>query len=1027
MTAGRTAFEKWTWRQRGWLLLPFFAIPLIGVLLLNQSRRDKEALYLAQYSQELSTLYRSSLETYGKATALLVHETIERPEIRQIMAEASRRPLEQQTPYRAQLYRLLFTSYRGLKEQGFRQLHFQTADGRSFLRFHDPEKFGDPLLDIRPSIRLAQQERMPVKGFEAGRVKSGFRFVFPLLENDQLVGSVETSVGFRTLRETMSQLDPSREFYMVLARDLTLNTLFSSERSLYGDTPLHPDFLIEDPMVKLPDSPAPPSADVQRINRILGTRGEVLEGMREFREFSLIVTLDSQPWVVSLLPVHDVTGRATAYIASYAQAPFVGILRDEFRNNLMLLAAMFSGLLFLLIRLLNSRDRLAQEQRNLVAITETMGDGLYVLDADGKVVLVNAAALSLIGYTHQELIGRIGHDLFHRHSLEGPTPLAECPIYRTVRAGEHFFGEERFSRRDGSSFMVEVSSTPLYADGKISGSVTAFRDITQRKADEARLHAAIAQAEAANQAKSAFVANMSHEVRTPMNGILGLTSLALETELNATQRQYLELVQQSAESLMTILNDVLDFSKMEAGHMQLEQTPFALRELALGACRVLATRAAEKGLEMIIDVDPAVPEHLQGDPGRLRQVLLNLIGNAIKFTEQGEVILRIEPENRVAPAGHLRFSVIDSGIGIPPEKQVSIFEAFGQADVSVTRRFGGTGLGLTICRQIVRMMGGELVVDSTPGQGSCFHFVACLETTADAPPAHGEKQGGLWLLAVGNDRLRNTLAQHLRGDGRQVVLCPDAEALNALLEQSSGHDENGRYDVLVAEQAWLPQTPEMMSRFRSGIRPGAVVLALASMRSHDNEPRRGFASREISKPVLAECLTRAVNEVIKRDRDGDDRRAWKGSTSDAAVPPGTVQGLDILLVEDNPINQRLATLLLEKQGHRISIAQHGEEALARLSAERFDLTLMDVQMPVLDGLEATRRLRQREAEQKLPRMPVIAMTANAMVGDREDCLAAGMDGYISKPIQWQALAGEVARVIGQPSPPAPTDDANPMA
>ena len=995
-----------------WALLAFLALPLIGTWLLHNSQLEKQRLHEEQHIQALSTIYEASLQTYAKATSILFFERIKQEEVLRLMDAASHTRGEAQIPYRARLYRLLAPSYRNLRQLGIRQLHFQTADGNSFLRFHEPQKYGDNLLAIRPSIRKALQTRQAVQGFEAGRVKSGFRFVHPLLDGERLLGSVETSIGFRVISDAMHQLQPSREFHFVLAKATTLPVLFESERWLYGESDIHPDFLVEDPQVVLPDSPPAPSPVLKAINRKLYRMPEVRKGMDDFRAFSISLGIDEQPWVISFLPIKDVSGLSSAYILSYTPAPYIDVLRREFLTQLALMLVTLGILLFLLLRLIKSRERVVREQRNLVAVTETMGDGLYVLDEYGRVMLINAAALQLLGFARQDLVGQVGHYLFHRHGDQGCGPLDECPIYRNVKQGKHFFGEEQFSRADGSPLPVEVSSTPLYDGRRIAGSVTAFRDITRRKADELQLRQAMADAEAANQAKSAFLANMSHEIRTPMNGILGLTALTLDSELDATQRQYLELVRQSAESLMLILNDILDFSKMEAGRMVLEVTPFRLRELALGTARVLAARAAEKGLEVLVDIAPEVPDALLGDPGRLRQVLLNLIGNAIKFTEHGEVTLRIALATTGKNPCRLRLAVIDTGIGIDHAKQSTIFEAFGQADASVTRRFGGTGLGLTISREIVRLMGGELAVDSTPGAGSNFHFELEFPLAEDGdagpPPAPEAGIDSLWLLAVRNERLRKLLAAGLRKQRRQVQLCASSESLREQMRQSARLGETARYDVLVAEQDWLPANFAEMPLYRSGLHVGAVVLALVPMNAAAPSASRSFASRELPKPLLPEELIAAEREVREQARRPDKRRA---GDEEAANPAGNTGELHILLVEDNPINQRLARALLEKQGHRISLAGHGQEALDLLEAlPDIDLILMDLQMPVMDGFEATRQWRQRESASGRRPLPIIAMTANTMAGDREACLAAGMDGYVAKPVNAAMLKSEIERL-----------------
>jgi two-component system, sensor histidine kinase and response regulator len=996
--------------NRRWALAAFLVLPLIGTWLLYNSQQQKQAQHEEQHSQALATTYQASLQTYGKATAILFSERIKQQEILSLMDAASSTEGDAQIPHRARLFRLLSPTYRNLRELGIRQLHFQTTDGNSFLRFHEPQKYGDNLLNVRPSIRQALATRQPVKGFEAGRVKSGFRFVHPLVDGDRLLGSVETSISFRTIRDAMHQLQPTHQFHFVLAKAQTLPILFESERWLYGESGIHPDFLVEDPQVTLPDSPPPPSAEVTELNRQLASSDRVRQGMPEFRPFSLTRSLDGKPWIVSLLPIQDVSGVHSAYMLSYTPAPFIEVLRKEFWTQFGLMMLTLGILLLLLMRLLKSRERLIQEQHNLVAVTETMGDGLYVLDENGRVVLVNAAALDLLGFARESLVGKVGHYLFHRHGMDGCGPLSDCPIFQTVRSGRHFFGEERFSRADGSSLAVEVSSTPLYEGQRIVGSVTAFRDITRRKEDELRLRQAMASAEAANEAKSLFVANMSHEIRTPMNGILGLTALTLDTELDATQRQYLELVQQSAESLMLILNDVLDFSKMEAGRMTLESTGFSLRELALGTVRVLAARAAEKGLEVLIDIDPEIPDGLVGDSGRLRQVLLNLIGNAIKFTEQGEVTLRISRAAGCDENCRLRLAVIDTGIGIAHDKQTEIFDAFGQADASVTRRFGGTGLGLTISREIVGLMGGELAVDSTPGKGSNFHFELELpvDPAASQALAAPNAADGVWLLAIHHPRLRNLLASGLRRLGCQVQAVASSSELRKHLLQLHGQPEDARFDVLVAEQEWLPASFAEMPLYRGGLRPGAVVLALTPMNIVSPSAARSFASRELAKPLLSEELIAAVHDIRQVARRPDRRRASDNASTGDAAPPLT--RLRILLVEDNPINQRLACALLGKQGHLTSVAGHGQEALEMLTAGDIDLVLMDVQMPVMDGLEATRQWRAREAAAGSTPLPIIAMTANAMSGDRDACLSAGMNAYVAKPIDIKVLNAEIERL-----------------
>jgi len=667
------------------------------------------------------------------------------------------------------------------------------------------------------------------------------------------------------------------------------------------------------------------------------------------------------------------------------------------------------------VRLKAQEEQIAENNRFLKSLTDALGEGVLATDAEGRCTFVNAEAEHMLGWNRSELLGEYVHDLIHGQTPSGlPLAREECSLHGPAAACHEFRSDlETFQRKDGSKFPVSIVSMPLFEGEHFSGTVAAFQDITDRKRDEddllsttSRLSALIESmqagvlvederhgvvlanqsllemfsctdpslaavgqpsrelvahcretmaapdefaaevrqliqagapvlnhelrlrdgrvlefdyvpiylfpafpqpedcrghlwlfrdvtgrkqaerelqqakdmAEAANRAKGDFLANMSHEIRTPMNGIIGMTELALDTELSEVQREYLGLVKSSADSLLVIINDILDFSKIEAGKLDLECIPFALHRLLQESLKPLALRGEAKGLGMHLDLDPRVPAWVRGDPSRLRQVLVNLLGNALKFTERGEIRLGVAPE----PGGLLHFSVRDTGIGIPAAKQADIFAAFSQADTSITRRFGGTGLGLAICGKLVGLMGGRLWVESEPGRGSTFHFTAALEAAA---PDQGLADAG------------------------------------------------------------TPARPE-------------------------------------------------------------------------AEHGGSAGGLRVLLAEDNPVNQKLATRLLEKDGHQVILAGNGAEALELARQGGLDLVLMDMQMPLMDGIEATQRIRAREAVSG-GHLPIVAMTANAMQGDRERCLAAGMDGYVAKPVKpaelRQAMAAALGQEAGRPS------------
>lgn len=708
----------------------------VAAHLLYQNWQYKQDNFLDQHASVVATAYHASVDSYALATQILVAETLLRPEVIATFA----RGVDGDPAARGQLHRLLTRTYDDLVRRGIRQLHFHTATGHSYLRFHAPDKFGDPLFDVRPSLRIANTEKRSVFGFEAGRIVSGFRYVFPLFAGERHLGSVETSVTFRSIRETMARIAPGREYAFVLRSDSVEGVVFKDTRNLYAPWATNPEYFVEDPDHRLPDSPPPATPRMRALDAALASDARVATEMAAGKRFTLPVALQGEFWAVSLIPVSDVTHRQVAYVVSYVATPYLGELHKELQRSLWIAAVVLAALFLLAWRLWRTQQQQRREADRLRAITDTIADGLYVMDAHGRVTLVNPAFTDILGFRPDQVSGRIGHDLFHAHNRAGvPVPLEQCPIYSCMRAGKPFRGEEVFRTRDGACLEVEAAGRPILDDkGRPSGSsVTAFRDISARKAAEAALLEAKQAAEAANRAKSRFLATMSHEIRTPLNGVLGMAQLLLLGPANAAEtKEYARVILNSGQTLLSLLNDILDLSKIEAGRIELENGVIEPEQILSEIAALFAGSAADKGLALGVGWQGAGHDpgrRYRGDPHRLRQMLANLTGNAIKFTSRGEVRLSARETGCTDDRCMLEFSVSDTGIGIAADKLDRLFKPFSQVDASTTREFGGTGLGLSIVSSLAQLMGGTTGVESIPGQGSRFWFsVALAPLGADA-------------------------------------------------------------------------------------------------------------------------------------------------------------------------------------------------------------------------------------------------------------------------------------------------------
>ncbi len=684
----------------------------------------------------------------------------------------------------------------------------------------------------------------------------------------------------------------------------------------------------------------------------------------------------SQRWLLTTkIPLRDLHGNITG---------IVGINRDITEKK-------------------RADAELLREKQYFESLIRNSPVAIVVLDNDENIVSINPAFEQLFGYSSAEVLGANLDSL-----ITGQETRQEAARYsqEVMTRSVHAIGKRQ--RKDGSLVDVEIFGVPVMIDGQKTGAFAMYHDISE-------IVRARQEAEEASRTKSEFLANMSHEIRTPMNGVMGMLELALDTQLSAEQTDYLQTSLHSAEALLSLLNDILDFSKIEAGRLDLEAISFSLRNAIEDVAYTLAKRAQDKGLEMACLVDPDLSSSLRGDPGRLRQILVNLVGNAIKFTHQGEIIIRAEPHENQDADGFvtIHFSVQDTGIGIPYERQAAVFDRFTQADGSTTRTYGGTGLGLTISKQLVEIMGGKIGLTSKPGIGTTFWFDIKFEKE---PP---EKRGKTAPLTLGPVNL--TQARILVVDDNQtnrMVLSKNVEALGSRVDAvASGakgleslrnaHRAGDPYHIVLLDMQMPGMDGEQTARaIKSDPSVKDVkILVLTSMGQRGDAMRLEAlgCSGYLLKPVKQQMLFDAVVTVLGRKEDSAPSLVTRHMLSEKRK-----QGLRLLLAEDNPINQKLALVLLQKAGYSIDAVETGVQAFEKAKSSHYSAVLMDVQMPEMDGLEATRQIRAWE-QTNGRHIPIIAMTAHAMPRDRERCLESGMDDYITKPLEPRVLLNVLDR------------------
>ena len=897
-----------------------------------------------------------------------------------------------------------------------RLTHFYFLDKNlvCLLRVHMPG-YRDGDRSERFTAIEAERTGKISSGIELGTLGTfTLRVVQPIFEEGRLLGYVELGQEVKDVVRTLPV--PSGAQMAVVIRKASLNEQ-AREAGLLTNDECRSCHSRETDWDRLPRSVVIYSSQ-GRLPDVFARWADGLAGAHVHDETDRDLALDGSAWRASSSPLIDASGKEvgdllfmsdiTADKAAFARLAALG------GTSAAVLLALLLGFIYALLRRTDAGIRAQQGELRknaqfFKAIYETSSDNIHVLDTSGRISSTNRKNMAATGYAEDEFIGKAIFDFFSPASQK--VFQEQFPV---LMEQGHNRSEVEFVCKDGSIRTMDCTASAVRND---SGAIICFiafqRDITERKRAESvlletnrRLAAATAKAEMANVAKGEFLANMSHEIRTPMNGVIGMTGLLLDTELSEEQRRYAEVVRNSGEALLALLNDILDFSKIEAGKLEMEMLDFDLRALLHDFSATGALCAHEKGIAFICAADRDVPAYLRGDPGRLRQVLTNLTGNAVKFTHQGEIAVRAGLVFETAEAALVRFSIKDTGIGIPAERREFLFQKFTQADASTTRRYGGTGLGLAISKQLVEMMGGEIGVESVDGHGSEFWFTARLAKQAERttkeslPPA--DLRGTHILIVDDNAATRQVLMAQLQASGVRAEEAPDSTAALQELRRAGNAGDPFQAAVVDLQMRGMDGS-ELARAIKSDEMLRDTRLVLMTSLGQRGDARKmeeiGFAAY-LTKPVRQDEIIGCLSAVLA-GAAGEPPPPIVTRHAIRELRRGAVR---ILLAEDNLTHQQVAVGLLKRLGLRADAVANGAEAIEALESLPYDLVLMDVQMPVLDGLEATRQIRDPHSAVLNHEIPIIAMTANAMQSDRNECLDAGMNDYVSKPVSRPALA-----------------------
>ncbi|MBE0491944.1 MAG: response regulator [Sulfurospirillum sp.] len=962
------------------LLVGFLSLLIVSWL--NYTRSYQENLELAKKQENLHIAYQFSLKMYELVTKEVFDIAINTPFVLELFRQGVLAQGEEKEIARELLYENLMNVYESLYAKNLRQLHFHEPDGKSFLRFHSPQKFGDDLFEARPSVKIANEERRFVQGFEVGKVVSGYRFVYPLFYEGDFLGTVEASITIKAILDSLQELNPNTHYAYIINKKIAENIIFEENKKLYKPASLHSDYFIEDSDYSLSDSPKQLSIMTKNANLILAHTPAVQNAINRGEPISTFVKQDEIYMSVTLLPMQGISGRAEGYLISYE----INELPIYLWRNFIIILSIGIILIFMITGLIVLAGKRAKEnlkaKQELRIILDTLGKGVYVIGSDGVVVEVNQTACDLLGYKKEEILGKEAHALFHTHAQNGFTKFANCPLYESLQELQAYFSDDQsFICKNGKIIPVVVHARPLIREGEGAVLVTAFFDNTQAKESFEQLQNAL-------QVKTQFLANMSHELRTPLNAIMGFEDLLREHLSDANGLSILEKLCTSSKLLLHIVNDILDFSTLEAHKIQLEKKPLHIEKFLYDLEDLFSEEAAAKNLELSFTSDVNVPDLIEIDEFRVKQILMNLLSNAIKFTYEGTVNLhvsvkKLEPHNAL-----LQFAIKDTGIGIDKEKLADLFEPFSQADISATRRFGGIGLGLSIVKQLAKILDADIQVSSIQGEGSTFCLflpVKVLKQTLklqqNEKPIHVSVPKFLnqtFLIVEDNSVNQEVLKAILERTGAKVVIANNGlEAVELFT-----CDPHLYCAIFMDIHMPILDGYESTKRIRKIDTEVLIIALTAAAGIEDRQKALDIGMNEhLSKPIEPSKLYTILQQLCK------------AKVIDT-IPNKKEEKPLVLIVDDAPSNIHTLSNILKKD-YRIKIATDGKTAI-KIAKESKDLMLilLDIVMPHVNGYAVCKELKNNSLTQDIP---IVFVTAKDSSEDEAYGFSLGAADYVTKP------------------------------